>query len=95
MAFLSERTTLVGWHRRLAHPNEATLRRLVSTYNLHVSNFSFPNVCVPCQMAKSHRLPLVHRHESSMCTFDLVYSDVWGPAPINSINGTVFYFIFG
>lgn len=46
MAFLGERTTLVGWHHRLAHPNEATLRRLVSTYNLPVSNFSFPNVCI-------------------------------------------------
>ncbi|KAM3308552.1 hypothetical protein P3S67_010296 [Capsicum chacoense] len=36
MVFLGERTTLAGWHHRLAHPNEAALRHLFSSYNLPV-----------------------------------------------------------
>ncbi|PHU14771.1 hypothetical protein BC332_15976 [Capsicum chinense] len=36
MAFLGERTTLAGWHHRLAHPNEVALRHLFSSYNLPV-----------------------------------------------------------
>jgi len=39
------------------------------------------SVCDSCQMAKSHQLPYSTSHNVSSSPFDLVYSDVWGPAP--------------
>jgi hypothetical protein len=43
---------------------------------------------------KSHKLPF---HESSIKTstpFELIFSDVWGPSPITSVNGYRYYLIF-
>ncbi|KAM3340844.1 hypothetical protein P3S68_028479 [Capsicum galapagoense] len=79
--FLGECTSLVGWHRRLAHPNETFFWRLVSNFKLPISIFDFPNVCEPCQLGKSRCLPFSHSHVSSSSPFQLVYSDIWGPSP--------------
>lgn len=48
-AFSSIHSSLDGWHRRLAHPDEPLLRRLVSAFNLPVSSNKFPSVCDSCQ----------------------------------------------
>ncbi|CAH9105908.1 unnamed protein product, partial [Cuscuta epithymum] len=64
-AFFGERTSLECWHRRLAHPTEPILRRLVSTFSLPITSSSLPNICDSCQLGKSHRLHLPKRLESS------------------------------
>ncbi|WMV45082.1 hypothetical protein MTR67_038467 [Solanum verrucosum] len=40
--FLGERTSLVGWHCQLAHPNEALIRHLASNFRLPISDSYFP-----------------------------------------------------
>ncbi|KAI3516852.1 hypothetical protein L1887_15941 [Cichorium endivia] len=92
-AFHSSRISLHGWHRRLAHPHESILRRLVSTFHLPVSTNKFPNVCDSCQLGKSHMLHLPTSHVASSKPFELIYSDVWGPSPVFSLNGHS-YFVF-
>ncbi|KAL4563108.1 hypothetical protein LXL04_027141 [Taraxacum kok-saghyz] len=62
MALSDVRTSLTGWHNRLAHPHEAILRRLVSHFNLPVSSNNLSRVCEPCQMGKSHKLPFPSSH---------------------------------
>lgn len=88
------RTSLHGWHRRLTHPHEPVLRRLVSSFHLPVSSNKLPNVCHPCQLGKSHRFHLSTSHKSSSKPFELVYSDVWGPSPIFSLNGLRYFVLF-
>jgi len=34
-------------------------------------------------MAKSHQLPYTSSHHTSNSPLDLIYSDVWGPAPLS------------
>jgi histone deacetylase 1/2 len=38
-------------------------------------------VCDPCQQAKSHQLPYPISTSVSTAPLQLVFSDVWGPAP--------------
>jgi hypothetical protein len=38
-------------------------------------------VCDACQQAKSHQLPYPKSSSVSKFPLDLVFSDVWGPAP--------------
>ncbi|KAL4585655.1 hypothetical protein LXL04_010278 [Taraxacum kok-saghyz] len=85
VALVGVRTSLQGWHRRLAHPHVPLLRRLVSTFDLPVSSHALPS---------SHRFPLAISHVTSSKPFDLLYSDVWGPAPSFSMNGNRYFLLF-
>ncbi|CAN1345572.1 Retrovirus-related Pol polyprotein from transposon RE1 [Linum perenne] len=53
-AYTGVRTSLVGWHNRLAHPNEPILRRLVSSFHLPIILNKLPSVCESCQLGKTH-----------------------------------------
>ncbi|CAN1817161.1 hypothetical protein LINPERHAP1_LOCUS27963, partial [Linum perenne] len=52
-ALTGVQTSLLGWHKRLAHPHEPILRRLVSSFHLPISSNKFPTVCESCQLGKS------------------------------------------
>lgn len=87
-------TSLHGWHKRLAHPYAPILKCLLSSFKLPTSSNAFPTVCDSCQLGKSHRFPLTSSHVASLKPFDLVYSNVWGPSPLFSINGKRYFILF-
>jgi len=66
----------------------------VSNFRLPISSSEFPTVCEPCQLGKSRRLPFSHSHVSSSSPFQLIYSYVWGPSPVSSINGSSYFVLF-
>ncbi|CAN1729008.1 hypothetical protein LINPERHAP1_LOCUS451, partial [Linum perenne] len=70
MALTGVRTSIHGWHQRLAHPHEPLLRRLVSVFRLPVTTNKFPDVCDSCQLGKSHRLHLSASHVASLKPFE-------------------------
>ena len=76
------------WHKRLAHPSFPVLSRL------------FPNFCKVaheceiCHLSKQTRLPFKLSHSRTTKPFELVHSDVWGPASIDSFDGYRFYVTF-
>jgi hypothetical protein len=43
-----------------------------------------------CQLAKSHQLPYTLSIHRSTKPLQLIFSDVWGPAPV-SIGGYMYY----
>lgn len=94
MALSGVRNSLTGWHNRLAHPHEAILRRLIFIFHLPTCTNNLTSVCEPCQLGKSHKLPFYSTHVSCTQPFELVYSDVWGPLPIFSINGNRYFVLF-
>ncbi|XP_011620522.1 uncharacterized protein LOC105420069 [Amborella trichopoda] len=51
-------------------------------------------VCESCKLAKHLAQPFPHSNNRSIVDFALVHSDVWGPAPVPSINGFSYYVIF-
>lgn len=64
------------------------------TYKIPISSNKFRNVCEPCQLVKSHRLPFTCTHVSSSQPFDLMYSNVWGPSPNFSMKGNRYFVLF-
>jgi histone deacetylase 1/2 len=50
-------------------------------------------VCDACQQAKSHQLPYPKSTSESQFPLDLVFSDVWGPAP-DSVGRKKYYVSF-
>jgi transposase InsO family protein len=47
-----------------------------------------------CKLGKHTRLPFYSSNCKSEKPFDLIHSDVWGPAPIESFNGNKYFVLF-
>jgi hypothetical protein len=81
------------WHMRLGHPQSRVLSHIFSHHfnnQLPLSN----TFCKHCVMGKMTQLPFSISTSCTQFPLQLVHSDVWGPAPINSINGHRYYVIF-
>ncbi|KAF8389672.1 hypothetical protein HHK36_024191 [Tetracentron sinense] len=96
VAFVGVRTSLDGWHSRLGHPSTKVVTQVVRSFDLPLekSSVTKKSLCVSCQCNKSHKQPFSISSMTSSQPFELIYSDVWGPSSIKSINGYRFYVIF-
>ena len=76
------------WHRRLGHPNSIVLSQLLNSGLLgNKSSFSSHDAlidCSTCKLSKSKTLPFPSHGSRATKSFDIIHSDVWGPAPILS-----------
>ena len=80
------------WHRRLGHPSSVIVQHVISKNRLPFVS-SIESVCDPCQQAKSHQLPYPISTSVSTAPLQLIFSDVWGPAP-TSIGRFSYYVSF-
>ncbi|WVZ94147.1 hypothetical protein U9M48_040078 [Paspalum notatum var. saurae] len=85
--------TLSRWHHRLGHPSSAIVTRVLKDNNLSVSSESCTSFCNACQQAKSHQLPYLRSSSVSSSPLQLIFFDVWGPAP-QSVGGFQYYVNF-
>jgi hypothetical protein len=70
------------WHNRLGHPSSSVVHRVLSKNKLtFVPGQNKEVVCDACQQGKSHQLPYPKSSSVSNNPLDLIFSDVWGPAP--------------
>ena len=82
------------WHHRLGHASSRVIQQVLSRHQLPVShNRNNTRVCDACQSGKSHQLPYPRSTSVSSHPMDLIFSDVWGPAP-NSIGRHNYYASF-
>ncbi|CAL8995957.1 unnamed protein product, partial [Prunus brigantina] len=79
------------WHRRLGHPSFGYLKRLFPSLFRSCDESSFK--CETCILAKSHRTVFPLSDSKAAKPFDLVHSDVWGPARVTS-NGFRWFVTF-
>ncbi|PNX72737.1 retrovirus-related Pol polyprotein from transposon TNT 1-94, partial [Trifolium pratense] len=84
--------TLQLWHQRLGHPASSSLLHALKTNKITFTESS--NKCIDCLSNKSHKLPFSKSSITSSYPLEIVYSDVWGPAPVYSIDGFRYYVIF-
>jgi hypothetical protein len=76
------RVSLSRWHSRLGHPASVVVKHVISSYNLLVLDQPISeSMCDACQQAKSHQLPYSRSSSVSKFPLELVFSDVWCPAP--------------
>jgi histone deacetylase 1/2 len=85
---------LSRWHNCLGHPSLAIVKQVVNNYNLsYLHESSSRLICDACQQAKSHQLPYAKSSSVSSFPLELVFSDVWGPAP-ESVGRKKYYMSF-
>jgi hypothetical protein len=80
-----DRDKLLHW--RFGHPSDQVLNKLFC-YKLDSNN------CDICKLAKQTRLPFPSSTSISKKCFDLIHSDVWGPAPVDSYNNFKYFVTF-
>ncbi|KAK0580290.1 hypothetical protein LWI29_000376 [Acer saccharum] len=85
----------LAWHCRLGHPSAQVLQKIIQQQSLPVvkSGSSFPS-CSACLCNKSHRLPFGKSTLTSNKPLEILFTDVWGPAHINSFDNFCYYVIF-
>uniref|UniRef100_A0A2N9GRJ3 Integrase catalytic domain-containing protein n=1 Tax=Fagus sylvatica TaxID=28930 RepID=A0A2N9GRJ3_FAGSY len=81
------------WHSRLGHASLSRLQLLASQGHLGSVNFNKFD-CMSCQFGKQTKLPFNNSDSFSSAPFDLVHSDVWGPAPFTTEGGSRYFVIF-
>jgi histone deacetylase 1/2 len=70
------------WHSRLGHPSAPVISRILTRHQLAFTHdVKNKHICHACQQGKSHQLPYPKSTSVSSNPLDLIFSDVWGPAP--------------
>ena len=82
------------WHLRLGHASSEKLRHLISVNNLTNLTKFVPFNCLNCKLAKQPALSFSQSISNCDKPFDLVHSDIWGPAPITTVHGYRYYVLF-
>ncbi|GJU67166.1 putative RNA-directed DNA polymerase [Tanacetum coccineum] len=93
VSFSAVRSSPTIWHRRLGHHHQCLLRSMLSNFSLPVTNKSLSIFCNSCPLGKSSKLPLFESGFRSNNILDLVYCDVWGPAPLLSFEGHRYFML--
>ncbi|KAI3681339.1 hypothetical protein L6452_36130 [Arctium lappa] len=94
VASVSSTSSFDLWHARIGH---LSLARIKSLANLGVLGncVSTDNIsCLSCKLGKHHALSFETNEFNSTSSFDLIHSDVWGPAPHPSMGGARYFVIF-
>jgi histone deacetylase 1/2 len=82
------------WHSCLGHPSLPVVQEVLSKNKLpFISDQNKETICDACQQGKSHQLPYPKSTSVSNNPLDLVFSDVWGPAP-TSVGRNNYYVSF-
>ncbi|KAG7593481.1 Reverse transcriptase RNA-dependent DNA polymerase [Arabidopsis thaliana x Arabidopsis arenosa] len=96
LAYYSSRqqsTSDVIWHRRLGHPHHQVMQHL-STISAISYNKTTKSMCEACQLGKTCRLPFSRSEFQASKPLERIHCDVWGPAPVTSVQGFRFYIVF-
>lgn len=81
------------WHRRLGHPNLSVLEQVCRSLNLKI-DVSTLTFCEACKLGKLHQKSHVSQTLKTSAPFQLVHSDLWGPAATPSSDGYSYYIHF-
>jgi len=82
------------WHRRLGHPTTRIFQLLISKNKIICNNKRLNFQCQSCPLEKSSRLSLGPTGHKTSAPLELIFSDVWGPAPLFSSDGYRYFVIF-
>ncbi|KAL1345376.1 hypothetical protein AAHE18_08G113100 [Arachis hypogaea] len=90
----------IVWHRRLGHPAAKTVAKVMQRCKIVDDDMNkrdttaITPLCNACCQGKHHNFPFSDSLADYNTTLELVYSDIWRPAPIISSSGFRYYIIF-
>jgi len=89
-AFLSVSLSISAdvWHRRLGHPSSRVLSLLATNRKVTCTSCPLNFQCQACPLGKSLCLSLGPTSHKTSAPLELIFSDVSGPAPIFSSDGS-------
>jgi hypothetical protein len=90
-ALIGEKVSLDQWHHQLGHPTSPIVSQVIKFNKLPVVPSKFNSICSSCQQDKSHRLHFSLSPSISSRPLQLLFIDVWGSAPLKSVNSNRFY----
>ncbi|KAK2414409.1 myosin-16 [Trifolium repens] len=79
-------------HKRLGHPPFSLIKSMYPELFLRHSVESFK--CDVCEFAKHHRVSFSPNFNKSVEPFNIIHSDVWGPAPTSNVSGAKWFVSF-
>lgn len=82
------------WHRRLGHAHAGAVRIILDLCKVPYQNKSITDFCSACCLGKAHRLHSPASKTVYTKPFELIFSDLWGPAPHLSTCGYLYYITF-
>lgn len=82
------------WHSRLGHPSSEILKHVLKLCNISPINKTDLDFCSYCCIGKSHKLPSSPSNSVYSNPFELVLTDLWGPASYVSDQGFKYYVTF-
>ncbi|KAL5537784.1 hypothetical protein UlMin_045380 [Ulmus minor] len=85
--------TLELWHSHVGHASPDIVHRILKDCKVSVKH-NKDHVCSSCQYAKNHRLPFHLSNSRAASPLDLIYTDIWGPAPLLSTAGARYFILF-
>ena len=80
------------WHYRLGHPSFNYLQHLFPTLFKNVLHSNFK--CKDCILGKSHRTNYPISYSKCNTPFEIIHSDLWGPAPVLTTAGFKWFVTF-
>ena len=82
------------WHNRLGHPTLDVVRLALNSCNVPYVAMKDSFLCHPCCISKAHKLPYTLSTSQYNSPLELIDSDLWGPSPVKSRNGYLYYVSF-
>ncbi|GAA0155217.1 hypothetical protein LIER_12991 [Lithospermum erythrorhizon] len=89
----SEKTGL--WHNRLGHISEKGMKLLVSNNLIPKLKSVDHHICESCVLGNQKKISFIKtgvKHKSDR--LELVHTNVWGPVPVGSVGGSLYYVTF-
>lgn len=93
-AYLGKQVTSNIWHNRLGHPSNPIVSQMLKKSNVSFVADTIPILCHRFLEGKFTKLPFNNDVSKYVSPFEIVHSDVWGPAPCVSIEGFKYYVTF-
>ena len=94
VSFFGAHASLPKWPYRLGYPAFCLLQQVVARHKLPLSSNKALVICSACQQAKSHGLPFAQSTSHASSPLEIIHSNVWGPAPVSSVDGFRYYVSF-